>query len=149
VNYERARRFCAQLPAVTQDIKWGADLCFLVGAKMFSIWGRSTRGRSPSREALAKLPVLRKSDLPAMQKKSLPFGGSCPSGRARFGRLFTSPGPDLRAGGARGRSVARFGARALRDGALRPGDIVLNTFSYHMTPGGFIMDGGARALGCP
>ncbi len=37
MNFERARRFCAQLPAVTQDIKWGADLCFLVGAKMFAV----------------------------------------------------------------------------------------------------------------
>jgi len=37
VNFERARRFCAQLPAATQDIKWGADLCFLVGAKMFAV----------------------------------------------------------------------------------------------------------------
>jgi phenylacetate-CoA ligase len=31
---------------------------------------------------------------------------------------------------------------------FRPGDVVLNTFSYHLTPGGFIFDTSARALGC-
>lgn len=49
MNFERARTFCAQLPAVTQDIKWGADLCFLVGAKMFAVtWldGGMARGFS-------------------------------------------------------------------------------------------------------
>lgn len=37
MNFERARSFCAKLPAVTQDIKWGADLCFSVGRKMFAV----------------------------------------------------------------------------------------------------------------
>jgi phenylacetate-CoA ligase len=36
----------------------------------------------------------------------------------------------------------------LHAAGFRSGDIVLNTFSYHLTPGGFILDGGARALGC-
>ncbi len=31
---------------------------------------------------------------------------------------------------------------------FRPGDVVLNTFSYHLTPGGFIFDASALALGC-
>ena len=39
-------------------------------------------------------------------------------------------------------------ARALFAAGFRAGDIVLNTFTYHLTPGGFIMDAGARALGC-
>ncbi len=37
MNFERARAFCASLPAVTQDIKWGADLCFCVGGRMFAV----------------------------------------------------------------------------------------------------------------
>ncbi len=37
MNFERARAFCASLPAATQDIKWGADLCFCVGGKMFAV----------------------------------------------------------------------------------------------------------------
>lgn len=37
MNFECARTFCARLPAVTQDIKWGNDLCFWVGGKMFAV----------------------------------------------------------------------------------------------------------------
>ncbi len=47
-----------------------------------------------SRAALARLPVLRKSDLPALQRATPPFGGFTPSPLAAFGRLFTSPGPN-------------------------------------------------------
>ncbi|HSP25124.1 MAG TPA: AMP-binding protein, partial [Saliniramus sp.] len=104
-------------------------------------------GAVTSREALAKLPILRKGDLPAMQGKSLPFGELVPSGPLRFGRLFTSPGPIFE---AEGREADPWrSARGLYAMGLRPGDIVLNTLSYHMTPGGFIMDSGARSLGCP
>jgi predicted DNA-binding protein (MmcQ/YjbR family) len=31
------REFCTSLPAVTEDIKWGHDLCFSVGGKMFCV----------------------------------------------------------------------------------------------------------------
>jgi predicted DNA-binding protein (MmcQ/YjbR family) len=37
MNWERARKFCASLPHATEDIKWGADLCFLIGGKMFAV----------------------------------------------------------------------------------------------------------------
>ncbi|MBX3533017.1 MAG: phenylacetate--CoA ligase family protein, partial [Xanthobacteraceae bacterium] len=100
-----------------------------------------------SREALAKLPVMRKSALPAMQKASPPFAGLVPSPAASFGRLFTSPGPIFEPEGTE--KDAWRGARSLFASGFRPGDIVLNTFSYHMTPGGFILDSAARALGCP
>lgn len=102
--------------------------------------------RVTSREALASLPVLRKSELPALQKSALPFGGFIASAPGSFGRLFTSPGPifepepDVR--------DPWRAARGLHAAGFRQGDIVLNTFSYHLTPGGFIMDSGARALGC-
>lgn len=99
-----------------------------------------------SLEALAQLPVLRKSDLPAMQKAHPPFGGFV-GDTQDDGRLFASPGPIFEAEN-RGPDVWRC-ARALFAAGLRKGDIVLNTFSYHLTPGGFIMDSGARALGCP
>jgi phenylacetate-CoA ligase len=99
-----------------------------------------------SRAALARLPVLRKSDLPAMQKADPPFGGFVPEEIDRFGRLFTSPGPIYEPEG-RHEDAWRAG-RALNAAGFRSGDVVLNTFSYHLTPGGFIMDGGARAIGC-
>lgn len=99
-----------------------------------------------SRAALARLPVLRKSALPALQKADPPWGGFAPEGPGRYARLFTSPGPILEPEAAH--ADAWRSARALFAAGLRPGDVVLNTFSYHLTPGGFILDGGARALGC-
>jgi phenylacetate-CoA ligase len=113
-------------------------------------WRRHLGGIDPtqvnSRAALARLPVLRKSELPAMQKSDPPFGGFVPEEIDRFGRLFTSPGPIYEPEG-RHEDAWRAG-RALNAAGFRSGEVVLNTFSYHLTPGGFIMDGGARALGC-
>ncbi|MBR0688889.1 AMP-binding protein [Bradyrhizobium manausense] len=99
-----------------------------------------------SRTALAGLPVLRKSELPALHKASQPFGGFVAASPGSFGRLFTSPGPIFE---PEGRQADPWrGARALFAAGFRPDDIVLNTFSYHLTPGGFIFDASARALGC-
>ncbi|MCK1681016.1 AMP-binding protein [Bradyrhizobium sp. 147] len=108
------------------------------------------RGLDPasvrSREALAGLPVLRKSELPALHKASTPFGGLVAAAPGSFARLFTSPGPIFE---PEGRQADPWrGARALFAAGFRPDDIVLNTFSYHLTPGGFIFDASARALGC-
>ena len=99
-----------------------------------------------SRAALAKLPVLRKSDLPARHKAALPFGGFVGKPAGDFARLFTSPGPIFEPEAAH--ADPWRGARALFAAGFRPGDVVLNTFSYHLTPGGFIFDTAARALGC-
>ncbi|MGY4350521.1 phenylacetate-CoA ligase [Bradyrhizobium sp. GM7.3] len=99
-----------------------------------------------SREALAGLPVLRKSELPALHKASTPFGGFVAAAPGSFARLFTSPGPIFE---PEGRQADPWrGARALFAAGFQPDDIVLNTFSYHLTPGGFIFDASARALGC-
>ena len=99
-----------------------------------------------SRAALATLPVLRKSDLPALHKSALPFGGFVGTAPGRFARLFTSPGPIFEPEAAH--ADPWRGARALFAAGFRSGDVVLNTFSYHLTPGGFIFDTAARALGC-
>ena len=97
-------------------------------------------------DALAQLPVLRKSTLPALQKAAPPFAGFIDPSLRGFDRLFTSPGPIFEPE-AHGHDVW-LAARAMFAAGFRSGDIVLNTFSYHMVPGGFIMDSGARALGC-
>jgi phenylacetate-CoA ligase len=99
-----------------------------------------------SRAALATLPVLRKSDLPALHKATPPFGGLMPGKPGDFARLYTSPGPIYEGEGTEGDFWG--GGRALYAAGLRCGDVVLNTFSYHMTPGGFIFDNAARACGC-
>jgi phenylacetate-CoA ligase len=103
-------------------------------------------GSITSRAALARLPVLRKSELPALHKAVPPFGGFVADAPGSFARLFTSPGPIFEPEGAA--ADPWRGARALFAVGFRPGDVVLNTFSYHLTPGGFIFDSSARALGC-
>jgi phenylacetate-coenzyme A ligase PaaK-like adenylate-forming protein len=99
-----------------------------------------------SRSALATLPVLRKSDLPALHKAASPFGGFVSKPPGAFARLYTSPGPIFEPEATH--ADPWRGARALFAAGFREGDVVLNTFSYHLTPGGFIFDTAARALGC-
>lgn len=100
-----------------------------------------------SREALAALPVVRKSELVDLQKLSRPFGGFA---AVRWGRdchrVFASPGPIYEPESAR-RDYYRL-ARAMYAAGFREGDLVHNTFSYHITPGGFMMESAALALGC-
>jgi phenylacetate-CoA ligase len=99
-----------------------------------------------TREALAKLPLLRKSSLKELQAARPPYGGFATSEPGRLGRTFMSPGPIFEPEGL-GHDWWRS-ARALYAVGIRPGDVVHNTFAYHLTPGGWILDAGARALGC-
>jgi phenylacetate-CoA ligase len=114
-------------------------------------YAEQLRGVDPeeitSRAAFAKLlPVLRKSELPALHKASPPFGGFVDGSPGAFARLYTSPGPIFEPESPH--TDPWRGARALFAAGFRAGDVVLNTFSYHLTPGGFIFDTAARALGC-
>jgi phenylacetate-CoA ligase len=99
-----------------------------------------------SREGLAALPVLRKSGLHVLQARRPPFGGFTTTPVTEVARVFMSPGPIFEPEG-RGADWWRA-ARALYAAGVRKGDIVHNTFAYHLTPGGWILDSGARALGC-
>lgn len=102
--------------------------------------------QSINREVLASIPVTRKSDLVTKQRELPPFGGMTAQGNGLIGRLFQSPGPIY---DPEGRQPDYWRtARAFHAAGFREGDVVLNTLSYHMTPGGFIVEGGARALGC-
>ncbi|MEZ5825001.1 MAG: AMP-binding protein [Geminicoccaceae bacterium] len=100
-----------------------------------------------SREALSALPVTRKSDLLGYQKESPPFGGLTATSVARLARIFASPGPVYDPEGLRP-DYWRF-ARAMFAAGFNAGELVYNTFSYHLTPAGFMIDSGARALACP
>ena len=100
-----------------------------------------------SRDALASLPVLRKSDLMEMQKAAPPFGGFADPAALAGGRIFMSPGPIWEPQAGAG-ADHWGGARALFAAGVRPGDVVHNAFAYHMTPGAWIIDAGARTLGC-
>jgi phenylacetate-CoA ligase len=103
-------------------------------------------GAITSREVLAGLPIIRKSDLPGLQKAAPPFAGFVASAPGSFAHLFTSPGPIFEPEGTQ--TDPWRAARALFAAGFRAGEVVLNTFSYHLVPGGLMLDSGARALGC-
>jgi len=113
-------------------------------------WARQLDGFEPeditARSTLSQLPVLRKSDLQAMQAEHPPFGEFTTTAVNAMGRLFMSPGPIFDPEGV-GADWWRV-ARSLFAAGIRPGDIIHNTFSYHLTPAGHMFEGGARALGC-
>ncbi len=99
-----------------------------------------------SREALARLPVTRKSDLAPLQKELPPLGGLNATPVEKLAKLFVSPGPIYEPEG-RGADWWRT-ARGLFAGGFRAGDRVANTFAYHFTPAGSMLESGAAALGC-
>jgi phenylacetate-CoA ligase len=113
-------------------------------------WAAHLEGIDPksvtSRASLATLPVMRKSDLAALQKAHPPFGGLNTTSPGRVRRLLMSPGPIFE---PEGEGADWWGAaRAVYAAGFRAGHIVHNSFAYHLTPGGFILESGAHALGC-
>jgi phenylacetate-CoA ligase len=99
-----------------------------------------------SRAALAALPVTRKSDLGELQAKLRPLGGLNATPVAKLAKIFMSPGPIYEPEGS-GRDWWRT-ARALYAGGFRAGDLIANTFAYHFTPAGSMLESGALAVGC-
>ena len=95
---------------------------------------------------LARLPVTRKDALPGLQAAEPPFGGLAGVDPGALARLFMSPGPIYDPQGHDG-DFWRF-RHAMAAAGYRRGDVVLNSGSYHLTPLGFMLDAGARALGC-
>jgi phenylacetate-CoA ligase len=136
---ERKSALAARLPAQIAHAKatapWFADTFKHVDPAAIT-----------SREALAQLPVIRKHELLELQKKQRPFGGLASSKYGHMTRVFASPGPIYEPEG----KAADYWrtARALYAAGFRAGDLVHNSFSYHMTPGAWILDAGAHALGC-
>jgi len=107
-------------------------------------------GAITSREALVRLPVTRKHELLERQKANRqadPFGGFSTLVRGpKMPRVYASPGPIYEPEGS-GKDYWRM-ARAIFAAGFRSGDLVHNSFSYHMTPGAFMMESGAFAVGC-
>jgi len=104
------------------------------------------------RQALAALPVIRKHELLERQKAARAEGGSVFGGFSALGfgaampRVFASPGTIYEPEGT-GRDYWRM-ARAMFAAGFRPGELIHNSFSYHFTPAGSMMETGAHALGC-
>lgn len=99
-----------------------------------------------SREALAKLPILRKSDLLELQKNNPPFGGLAAITDHPVTHIFSSPGPIYEF--VTSRSDFHRMARALYASGFRSNMLIHNTFSYHFTPAGAMLENGAKKLGC-
>ena len=98
------------------------------------------------RDALTALPVIRKSELMVLQADAPPLGGLTPGAVEEYANVFASPGPIFEPAPRRADPFRM--ARALFAAGVRKGDLVHNTFSYHFTPAGAMLEGGARAVGC-
>ena len=98
-----------------------------------------------SLDDLAKLPILRKSDLSNAQKPGQTLGGYNARALSDFAHIFQSPGPIYEPGGVEHDwwRIGRFAHAA----GVGKGDIVQNCFGYHLTPAGMIFESGARAVG--
>jgi len=135
---ERERALLARLPGL------------VARAKAAPGWARILDGVDPasitSREALAALPVTRKSDLKALQAQLPPFGGLNATPVNALAHVFMSPGPIFDPEG-RGADWWRF-ARPLYAAGVRAGSLLQNCFSYHFTPAAFMVESGASRIGC-
>lgn len=99
------------------------------------------------RTALSAIPLTRKSDIAKRQSELPPLGGYAAAPMDSFYNVFASPGGIFEPGAARD-DYWNF-ARGLHAAGVRAGDLIHNTFSYHFTPAGLMVDSAARALGCP
>jgi phenylacetate-CoA ligase len=97
-------------------------------------------------KSYSTVPLTRKSELIKLQNNNWPFGGFTATEVSQFTHVYASPGPIYEPGYA----VADFWrlARSLYATGFRPGDLVHNSFSYHFTPAGMMLESGAHALGC-
>ena len=99
------------------------------------------------RAELAALPVLRKSALIDLQRADPPFGALTTRPAGEFEHVFQSPGPIYEPGLSSAPDWWRLG-RAVFAAGFRRGDIVHNSFAYHLTPAGHMLESGVRAVGC-
>lgn len=140
---QRERDLLAALPAQVAHAQRAAPA-------FASIFGGVQAADITTRAALARLPVTRKSELLALQQErraSDPFGGFAAIARGpAMRRVFASPGTLYEPEGI-APDYWRT-ARALHAAGFRRGELIHNSFSYHMTPAGAIMESGAHALGC-
>jgi len=96
------------------------------------------------KKSLSKLPITRKSLLSELQNDIPPFGGLTTLEVNKFKNIFVSPGPIYEPGGAN--DFWRM-SRAMKAAGFKKGEILYNTFSYHLTPAGQMMEQGGEKLG--
>ena len=93
---------------------------------------------------LEKLPVTRKNDLIELQKTNPPYGGFLAIPAEDVERVFLSPGPVYE---PIQHSGIKWFARAFWAAGFRKGDVVVNTFTYHMSPAGILFHEAIRDCG--
>lgn len=108
------------------------------------------RGVNPetvkSSDAFSRLPVLKKNRMPELHQSDPPFGGFLAVPLDKLKRIYVSPGPIY---DPEGKKEDYWGLRkCLYNAGFRPGDIVMNTFSYHLTPAGIFLDEACNGIGC-
>ena len=135
---DRERDIFSELPGLIRHAKANA-----------SAYAKSLADIDPlevrDRDALAALPITRKSEMAGHQAETPPFGGFAASTMSELARVFISPGPIFEPQ-ARRDDYWRV-ARALHAAGVRRGDLLHNSFSYHLTPAGAMLESGAHALG--
>ncbi len=93
-----------------------------------------------------KIPVLKKNRMPELHNQNPPFGGFLAVPVEQLKRIYVSPGPLY---DPEGRKEDYWGLRkCLYNAGFRPGDLVMNTFSYHLTPAGIFLDEACNGIGC-
>ncbi|MFC2122786.1 phenylacetate--CoA ligase family protein [Bacteroidota bacterium] len=93
---------------------------------------------------LEKLPITRKMDLIESEKANPPFGGFLAIPIEDVERIFVPPGPAYEPHFAEN---IKWFAKSFYAGGFRKGDIVINTFTYHMSPAGMVLHESIRACG--
>lgn len=113
--------------------------------RLFDGAGVSPSAPEPPAALLQRLPVTSKEELREQQRERPPFGGWVRDDLSGVARVFVSPGPIYNVEATR---ADDWGAEeALRAAGFGPGDLVLNTFTYHLSPASFIVESGLRTLG--
>jgi phenylacetate-CoA ligase len=149
--YDEARETMSPSARQHYQSTWLAELITLSWERAPGMRRRlETAGLQPGDlrdpDSLAKLPVMKKSQMPDLQQADPPFGGFCTVPLGKLRRIFRSPGPIYE---PMGPETGGFHAEAgYYAGGFRPGDIVLQTFSYHLVPAGHEIDESLQLIGC-
>ena len=98
---------------------------------------------------LEKLPVLSKDAVAAMQRDNPPFGGLLAAPLSEIRHIYFSPGPLYEPDASQHDPThIPMIQEALRQSGFAPGDVVLNTLSYHLVPAGLMLDEALTDMGC-
>ncbi len=141
---DRAERAAFQEKEAVRILRYAYD--HAPGYKRFLDESSVTPGLVKNISDFSTLPVLKKNRMPELHQTNPPFGGFLAVPVERLKRIYVSPGPIY---DPEGRKEDYWGLRkCLYNVGFRPGDVVMNTFSYHLTPAGIFLDEACNGIGC-